>query len=351
MSATGSRHGAESEERSLTARNQTSDWVDHYLSHVPFERLYRSLVKHALGQLQLALGPRYGRLAAAAVLESLLGHVPASDEDSIGRRLREGDSTLVDDDAVDWDWQDIAAEFAHLFAFARYGEGRMIDPEASRADIESLLTHCRRIAADPGMQLAAGTDFEWITDSLAAAEARWAIDHGKPLMPEGLAALAGVKPKTIANQLAARELSTDGSGRIPAAEALRFLERRKDFVRSTWQDPIEEPPAADTSAPRALVEQVFVPVDGDGSPFLPSLARRGRDGVPRYAIGAKTDPEYIEDYWEALEQLARMPMPRWRRPPMSGKGGWSLVSAQDGWRRFARADLERMVEATREQEG
>jgi hypothetical protein len=228
-----------------------------------------------------------------------------------------------------------------------YGYGRGSDPEESRRDIEGLLVHFRCVVADAGLRAAAGDDAEWLTDTLAAAEARWAIDHGRPLLPDGLAALAGVKPKTIANQLAARELSTDGGGHIPAAEALRYLERRKDFVRSTWQDAVEEQTETETPAPRILLEQVFVPVDGEGSPFLPSLARRGRDGVPRYAIGSKADPEYVEDYWEALDQLARMPTPRWRRPPASGKGGWGLVSAQDGWKRFARTDLERMVAATR----
>lgn len=84
-----------------------------------------------------------------------------------------------------------------------------------------------------------------------------------------------------------------------------------------------------------------------GYALLPSLARRGRDGSLRDAIGAKSNPDYVEDYWEALDRLARMPTPRWQRPPAFGKGGWSLVSAQDGWRRFARADLERMAEAVR----
>jgi len=40
-------------------------------------------------------------------------------------------------------------------------------------------------------------------------------------VPDGLAALAYVKPKTVANLLAAREFSMDFEGRIPAAEAMR----------------------------------------------------------------------------------------------------------------------------------
>lgn len=341
--------GPADEDRSLTARHQAADWVDHYLGDVPFEDLYRSLIRRTAEQLRLVLGPGMGRTVVADLLERLIkvgaGNVPPELEE----RVRDGDLTLLDDFEVGFDWQEIAVEFAHLFAFARYGYGRHVDPADSRAEIKRLLAHFQEVVANPGVRAAADPYFEWLAELTAAAEARWAVDHGEPVTPGGLAALAGTKPKTIANLLAAREIATDREGRIPAAEALRYLQRRKDFVRSTWQDPVEASDAsADAEPQAALAEQVFVPVDGDGSPFLPSLARRGRDGVPRYAIGTKADPEYVEDYWEALGRLARMATPRWRRPPVSAKGGWSLVSAQEGWRRFARADLERMVEAAKQ---
>ena len=178
------------------------------------------------------------------------------------------------------------------------------------------------------------------------------MDHGRPVAPDDLAALAGVKPKTLANLVAGKQLPTDADGRVPAAEALRYVERRKNFVRSTWHEPPDDvPPAGGADKERPLPEQVFVPVDGDGNPFLPSLARRGRDGRPRYAVGAKAEPEYVDDYWEALDRLGRMPTPRWRRPNASGRGGWGLVSAQEGWRRFPRADLQRMVDAARDGTG
>ena len=325
-------------------------WVIDYLDRVPFQDLHLAMAEHALSQLILALGPRYGITAVSRVLEVIVSSVPPGDEgDDIRRRIREGDVTLLRDDSVDIDWQDLAAEFAHLFAYARYGYGRHIDPEASRTEIDGLITHFRRVTADAGIRAATGTHIDWLTDTLAAAEARWAVDHGRSVAPDHLAALAGVKPKTIANLLAARDLSTDADGRIPAAEALRYLERREGFVRSNWQYPVRPSAAPETERAQAMGEQVFVPVDGDGNPFLPTVARRGRDGVLRYAIGAKSDPDYVEDYWEALDRLARMPTPRWRRPPTSGKGGWSLVSAQDGWRRFARSDLERMISAVRTQ--
>jgi hypothetical protein len=325
-------------------------WVDEYLDRnlgLMIEGLQRALIEHALSQLLLTLGTRYGRIAVPRVLEALLHMPPQGDQaDEIRRRIHECDVSLLHDGSADYDWEDLSSEITHLFAFARYGYGRCLDPEQSRAEIEELLAHFRRVVADAGIRAAAGDDAEWLTETLAAAEARWAIDHGRAVAPDGLAALAGVKPKTIANLLAAREMPTDADGRIPAVEALRYLERREGFVRSNWQYAAKQSAVSDSAEARTLAEQVFVPVDSDGNPFLPSVARRGRDGVPRYAIGAKSDPEYVEGYWEALDRLARMPTPRWRRPPTSGRGGWSLVTGQEGWRRFTRVDLERMIEAS-----
>jgi len=353
MNADTAELGADpSEEDKARAIDAGEAWVDDYLDrHGPkIEGLQRTLVEYALGQQLLALGPRYGRTAVSRVLEAIIHSVPQDDDgELIRRRIREGDVSLLNDGSADFDWQDLSAEIAHIFAFARYGYGRHLHPEKSGAEIEELLVHFRSVVAAPGVRAAAGSDADWLADTLAAAEARWAVDHGRAVMPDDLAALAGVKPKTIANLLAARDLPTDADGRIPAAEALRYLERRDGFVRSNWQYSGNQPEAPASTEATALGEQVFVPVDSDGNAFLPSMARRGRDGVLRYVVGAKSDPDYVEDYWEALDRLARMPKPRWRRPPASGKGGWSLVSAEDGWRRFARADLERMVSAMRTQ--
>lgn len=337
------------EERSLTAQDQTEDWVDHYLAHVPFEDLYRDLFVHIATELSLFVGHRLGQELVAILLEKLIRTFSCWD-DTLRERVDAGDLSLLRDFEIDFDWQEIAADFAHLFAFARYGYGRHIDPANSRAEIQQLLAHFKEVVAVPGIRAAAGDNFAWLEETYLAADARWEIDHGRSVTPEGLAVLAGLRSKTIANLLAAREITIDSEGRIPAAEAQRYLERRKDFHRSTWQEPVEsnQPSSAE---PPPLGEQVFVPLDSDGNPFLPSLARRGRDGVARYTVGPKSEPEFVEDYWEALELLARMAIPRWRRPPVAGKGGWSLVSGQEGWRRFPRADLQRMIEAMRRQEG
>lgn len=330
-----------------TARRSDEHPGLDFLDQVPFLDLYHRLVVHACTQLELALGPRHGRHAVAAVLQSLPHHIPADlpDAEALRRRVREGDLSILDEPDVEVDWQEIAAELAHLFIYARHGESRSLDPATSRVELEELLDHFRRLVADPGVRAVVAADFDWFADTLAAAEARWALDNGRPVAPDDLAALAGVKGKTLANLVAAGQIASDGDGRIPAAEALQYLDRRRDFIRSTWQEVAPPPPAALEGAGLPLAEQVFVPVDGEGGPFLPSLARRGRDGQPRYIVGEKAAPQYFEDYWEALAALARMPVPRWRRPPASGAGGWSLVTAQEGWRRYSRADLQRMLDA------
>ncbi|WP_159351044.1 hypothetical protein [Roseomonas harenae] len=316
-----------------------------FLNQVPFQSIYATLIEHACERLRVALGPRYGKAAVTAVLSNLVGGLPEGAEWSdLRRQLEAGDTSALED--ADIDWQDIAADLAGLFIYARHGDTRSLDLDASRAEIEGYLVQFRSMVADLGLKAALGPCIVYLTENLAAAEARWAIDNGRSVVSDQLAALAAVKPKTVANLIASGQIASDGDGRVPAAEALRYLERRKGFVRSRWQDLVPpRPPTLDEEAVPSLGEQVFVPVDGEGNPFLPSLARPGRDGRPRYAIGPKDQPEYVEDYWEALRRLASMATPRWRRPPVSGKGGWSLVSAQDGWRRFARADLDRMVEA------
>ena len=328
-----------------TAPRVSGDPGGDFLDHVPFEALYQRLIAHACSTVELA-GGHHGKSAVSAVLRSLprwdepKGH----DLEVFEQRLEDGDLSVIEDMSEAFDWQEIASDFFGLFHFARHGDTRFSNPEEARPRIESLLRQFRRLVADPGVHAIVDADFLWFSDTLAAAEARWEIDNGRPVSSDTLAALAGVKPKTLANLLAAGQLKADVNGRVSAAEALQYLGRRKRFVPSVWQVAADLPPQPPEGSETPLPAQVFVPVDGDGSPFLPSLARRGRDGQSRYTIGEKASPIYVENYWEALSRLAEMPIPRWRRPA-SGAGGWSLVSGQEGWRRFARLDIQRMIDA------
>lgn len=329
-------------------------WPGDFLSQVPFEAINRNVLTLACRAVRLAI--RSDKAVAQVLLSLPREREGGYDEEekALIARMEAGDETVLSDAPLFFfDQQEIAAPLAQLYGYGRSGEGPGRSPEESLKAIEALLAHHRALISVIPASLRAemGTAFTWLADTLAAAEARWATDHGRGVTPEGLAAFAGVKLKTVANQVASKALPQDADGLIPAAAALAWLSTRKDFVPSWWQTWRDEPPAPGGGEALLSGEQVFVPVDGEGSPFLPSLARRSRSGVLRYAIGEKANPEYVEDYWEALAWLARMPAPRWRRPNPDGQGGWGLVTAQEGWRRFARADLERMVFATQAGEG
>ena len=58
-----------------------------------------------------------------------------------------------------------------------------------------------------------------------------------------------------------------------------------------------------------IADPIFVPEAADGSRFLPDLRQ-----ATGFQIGPKGDERMIEDYEEALEELAHMKKPAWRRP-------------------------------------
>lgn len=319
-------------------------WADDFLSVVPFEDILAHLLEYLGDYAETLVGPHHGSEIACAIIRALPKYdLSTEGREEINLRLKRGDwRGVLPVNISSFDTQELFSSMARLYGYARGGEGPGRTPEESRQEIERLIAQYRKLVSLTPSEVAAalGDYWSWITDSLIAAEARWALDRGEPVPPNGLASLADVKEKTLANLVASRKIATDSTGRIPAAVALDYLAKRKEFVPSHWQ---ETGPAPEAPQPALTSEPVFVPIDGDGQPFLPGLARRSRSGELHYAIGEKADPEYISDYWEALERLKRMPTPRWRRP--NAQGNWGLVSAQDGWKRFARADLERMLEA------
>lgn len=65
-----------------------------------------------------------------------------------------------------------------------------------------------------------------------------------------------------------------------------------------------------------------VPVARDGSVFAPVLKRS-----TGYWIGAKGTESLVPSFRDALSELTRMSLARWRRP--NTKGNWGIVSAAD----------------------
>ena len=72
--------------------------------------------------------------------------------------------------------------------------------------------------------------------------------------------------------------------------------------------------------------------DLDGSHFHPGLKRDGR-----YRIGAKGAETPHESFDDALAELHRMAVPRWRRP--NEVGNWGIVSGRE-WKRIERRHLK-----------
>ena len=360
MNVNAGLHGEnDADERAPTVPSHFSSygWAEDYLNEVPFEDMNTKLLTFVCKMIPLVSRSNHavGELLLSLPRETTCSYEDYNKDDKlILDRMAEGDVTVLSEVPEFFDQQEIAAFFAYLYSYARSGEGPGRTPAESRQGIEDLLRRYEDLTSMIPASLRAemGVSFTWLNDTLAAARARWATDNGKGVATDDFAALAGVKSKTIANLLAAKTVPIDADGRIPAAAALSWLSTRKGFVPSSWQTWFYEPHVSDVGAAPLTGEQVFLPLDGDGNPFLPSLARRSKAGVLRYAIGEKKEPMYVEDYWEALASLARMATPRWRRPNPDAQGaGWGLVTAQDGWRRYARTDLERMIVATQAGEG
>jgi hypothetical protein len=176
--------------------------------------------------------------------------------------------------------------------------------------------------------------------TIIAAEARYKLDHPKEkdseaLTPEELAALARVSRKSIMNLIAGKSgvLQKAQNDRITIESARRWLLARSDFRPSVWQQQGSvslSPQGPDSS----VVEPLFVPVSRDGGWFSPS-DRHQRDG--HYYVGNGDDEKKFDDYWTALDFLARAASPRWRYADTTGR--WRIETAV-GWERKTRQEVE-----------
>jgi hypothetical protein len=154
-----------------------------------------------------------------------------------------------------------------------------------------------------------------------AAQGRLALDEGRDVTPEQLAALARIEIKSMRNALA----PSSGSGlkvrdgAITLDSALNWLHKRGDYKPTLWSDedwsiaPIGEPLAG---------EVLFVPFASDDIEFDPVKCQR--DG--KYTVGPKGAEQTFIDYRSALDCLARMqPAPYWKHPNKASN--WGTVTA------------------------
>jgi hypothetical protein len=184
------------------------------------------------------------------------------------------------------------------------------------------------------------------------ARARLALDQNEPISLHALALLSGVTTKRIQNAIYAKtdEAPLVGKNGLIAPEACEPWLNARDYQWSIWKQvsalgPLSknwgEDTAFEESDPRRIFEDyIFVPVANDGSYFAPALRREGKKTDGGFTIGPKGDEEVVADFDDALERLAKMETPRWRRPnPESGI--WGIVSGQT-WKRTRKADLEQV---------
>jgi hypothetical protein len=165
--------------------------------------------------------------------------------------------------------------------------------------------------------------------TLLAAEGRLALDEGRGLTQEQLAALARLGIKSLRNALA----PSSGSGLkvkdglITADSARVWLNARGDFRTSIWAEVHwRHESGADEQAEEPVKildgEILFVPFASDNTEFDP--VRCQRDG--RYTVGPQGYESTFTDYRTALNFLARSkPAAYWRRPNTAGN--WGIVTA------------------------
>jgi hypothetical protein len=188
-----------------------------------------------------------------------------------------------------------------------------------------------------------GCDDE-MEQTIIAALARQKLDYperSEALTPGELAALARVSRKSVMNLVAPGKsgvLQKDANDRITVESARRWLLTRPDFRASIWQQQHE---GKSSSAPRlevsSIVEPLFVPVTRDGSWFSPT-DRHQRDNY--YYVGNSDDEQKFDNYWAALDYLARAGSPRWRYADTAGR--WRVKTAI-GWERKSRQDVQDLL--------
>lgn len=231
-----------------------------------------------------------------------------------------------------------------LHAFAFWGlrpDLSSFSPDAD-ANIAFAIEHCisrLREMLDSAPQGWAHQDE--IERTVLGAEARIRLDTGRDVTPEQLSALAGISLKSMKNLLAPKSGSADlrlnGNGEIARSEAALWIEARSDFKSSVWNEEIRKTSDCDDEADNhTLDDVVFVPIAKDGSWFDPVTCRSNRG----YTIGPKGSEQPVSDYHEALQQLARMKTPYWRRP--NAAGNWGLV-AGNSWQRHEVSELDRLT--------
>lgn len=165
----------------------------------------------------------------------------------------------------------------------------------------------------------------------SAASTRYSLDLNQEITVEGLSHLLSLfrdsTPeqirKTLQNQISSKQIEIDEHRRILPDSAMRLLKDEPSFP-SIWMIP-DEPENDDV----IIEEPVFIPVVSSFpfALFIPS--QKHEDG---YRIGSGPTYQVIDDYWDALAEIARLPepafMPIGSENPVVCKDVWMRVDKQ-----------------------
>jgi hypothetical protein len=233
------------------------------------------------------------------------------------------------------EWK-IGPQLHDLAAYAEYG---IVLHDSEDADelgdhLLSILTQAKELLAKTPVEQWGLAPNNELSRLVSIASNRWALDNGEPVEPSALAHFGGISEGRIRNLMSGENrVFTAKDGKVPAADALKWLSGRPTFWNSIWRE--QSLPLYTHDEPTSPLEQAaFVPVARDGSMFHPAL-RRGSS----FTIGRKGAEVQINDFHEALKQLQQSPTPYWRRPNESGN--WGTVAGI----RWERVDLAHSPQA------
>lgn len=286
-----------------------------------------SIVRHLGDYLSLIVGRDVADAAMANVIASLAGNQTGKTD--WRAELEENESSCFSAWPLGALLHDLAAYARFGIVLSEYGSA----PEPRNwleASIRGVVEFRDR---SPLSQWLGQERAPQLEELIMLAEARWALDNNKPVEPAALAIFGDVSDGRMRNLMsgASRLFTPDSNKNVPAHEALAWLEGRDSFWPSIWrQQPL---PRYALLQSQPIDDPVFLPVARDGSVFHPGVRRRSGT----YTIGEKSDEQHISAFDDALAELQRMPVARWRRP--NEAGNWGIVSGVR-WARFDTSELD-----------
>jgi hypothetical protein len=288
----------------------------------------------ALPDFVIAAGNYLSRIVGPEDTDAGMARIVNGLVSASGREIRaESDwrAALLDNRPNCYSEWAIGAQVHDLAAYAEYGIvlHDSEDPNELAAHIKHLLEQAQELEANTPITQWQLNDNNDLSRLVRIASNRWALDNNGPIDPVALAHFGGVSEGRIRNMMSgANRTFTSAEGRIPANEALKWLNGRPEFWTSIWRE--QSLPQYDDNRSTPVKQAVFVPVARDGSTFHPGLRR-----ASAYTVGKKGSEKQIADFDAALAELHRMPVPYWRRPNASGTWGsvagirWERVDASE----------------------